>query len=120
MGTTPKGYPYPEPNDPVGQGDDVIKALAQAVDDKVGASAAGTATISLAAASAGSVAVTFPAGRFSAAPAVTASANNTAAQHYVMNTGTPSPGGVIVVASQKASTQATISFPVSWIARSIG
>jgi len=32
MGFTPKGFPYPEGTDSIGLGDNVIKALAEAVD----------------------------------------------------------------------------------------
>jgi hypothetical protein len=66
---TPKGYPYPVGTDRVMDGDDAIKALATAVDTKLGAAAAGTLDITgLAANGTGSVAVTFPAGRFTASP----------------------------------------------------
>jgi hypothetical protein len=73
MGTTPKGFPYPEDTDLVSQGAQAIKALALAIDTNVGRVAGGTANVNIAAANtAASVAVTFPAGRFTAAPNVTA------------------------------------------------
>lgn len=73
MGTTPiNALPYPEPTDPVAQGADAIKALANALDKGVAkAIAAGSATLPITALNTGaSVAVTFPAGRFTAAPYV--------------------------------------------------
>ena len=36
MGTTPSGLPYPEPTDPVAEGADAIRALAEAIELKVG------------------------------------------------------------------------------------
>jgi len=66
---TPKGYPYPVGTDRVMDGDDAIKALATAVDTKLGAAAAGTVDFTgLTAGGTGSVTITFPAGRFTAPP----------------------------------------------------
>ena len=71
MGTTTKGYPYPEDTDPTAQGAQAIKALANAIDTGLGRAASGSFTLSIPSAQAGSsVAVTFPVGRFTAAPAV--------------------------------------------------
>jgi hypothetical protein len=71
MGTTPNGFPYPEPTDPVAQGADAIRDLATAVDTSLRRSAAGTAVLPLGTAQAvGTVAVTLPAGRFTAPPSV--------------------------------------------------
>ena len=75
---TSRGYPYPLGTDRVMDGDDSIHALAQAVEDKLGGPhASGTVAIpTLAAAAASSVAVTLPAGRFTAAPIVLSNAGN--------------------------------------------
>jgi hypothetical protein len=72
MGVTAKGLPYPESSDPVYQGADAIKALAQKLDAMVPAAmAAGANTVTYgAAASSASVVVTFPAGRFTQPPLV--------------------------------------------------
>lgn len=69
--TTPHGLPYPLGTDRVADGDDAIHNLATAL-DRVAGTAAGTSGIPISAASLGSVAVTLPAGRFLAAPAITA------------------------------------------------
>lgn len=70
MGTTAKGYPYPEDTDLQSQGAQAIKALANAIDTNLGRAATGTASLALPTANVGnSVAVTFPVGRFTAAPA---------------------------------------------------
>lgn len=73
MGTTPKGYPYPEGTDPVVDGDDAIQALAEAIDTKQPhAQAVGTAEFTgVRPGNAKSIAVTFPAGLFTANPYVT-------------------------------------------------
>ena len=73
MGTTPKGFPYPEPTDPVAAGADAIKALAQAIDTHVGRVASGAVTVTGDGTSVNpGAAVTFPAGRFTANPRVIA------------------------------------------------
>jgi hypothetical protein len=68
--TTPKGYPYPLGTDRVMDGDDSIQALASAVDTKVGLFASGYVASPVPGSlnTPVSVAVTFPAGLFSANP----------------------------------------------------
>lgn len=71
--TTAKGYPYPNGNDPVRNGENAMEALARAVDKRQ--SVAGTtAAAALNAAASATVAVTFPVGSFTVAPIVVASA----------------------------------------------
>lgn len=70
---TTHGYPYPVGTDRVMDGDDAIQALAEAVDTKLGVSAAGTFTIASNGSAQWTTAVTFPTGRFSEAPAVSVS-----------------------------------------------
>jgi hypothetical protein len=72
---TAKGYPYPLGTDRVMDGDDAIHNLANAVDSKLGVAAGGSATLPAPSATniPVSLAVTFPAGRFTVAPFVTAS-----------------------------------------------
>ena len=69
---TPKGYPYPLGTDRLMDGDDAIHALATAIDTNLGAAAAGIASLPApsGAGVATSLAVTFPAGRFTAPPIV--------------------------------------------------
>lgn len=81
--------------------------------------AAGDITVSLANAASGSVAVTFPAGRFTAAPAVVATVAGLSTT-YVAGTGGRTAAGVTVIAFHRAGTASTVALTVSWIARSIG
>jgi hypothetical protein len=81
MAQTPRGYPYPLGTDRVMDGDDAIKALAQAVNDRLGAIAAGQLTVTpVSADTAINTPVNFPAGRFSVAPLVFVVSNATAQQ----------------------------------------
>lgn len=68
MGTTTKGFPWPEPTDAVADTDLAIKALAQDVDTHVGRHARGTQAVVVSAGAVGTVvgptAVALPAGRF--------------------------------------------------------
>lgn len=76
---TAKGYPYPVGTDRVMDGDNDIQALASAVDTKAGLLASGTVVITLTAAQVqNAVLVTFPASRFTVAPAVAAVTDNSA------------------------------------------
>lgn len=71
MATTTKGYPYPLGTDRLMDGDNVIQALAEAVDDSLGKALAGKAAVNAATAGTiASLAVTFPVGYFTAAPVV--------------------------------------------------
>jgi formate dehydrogenase assembly factor FdhD len=74
-GATPKGYPFPHGDDPIANGDNVIAALATAIDTKqpMAWTSGAVNTAALAANTGVSVAVTFPVGRFNAAPQVVAS-----------------------------------------------
>lgn len=75
---TAKGYPYPLGTDRLMDGDDSIHNLAEAVDSKLGVAAAGYASVPIASGSAqGTVTVTFPAGRFTAAPIMVGMYNGT-------------------------------------------
>ena len=68
---TALGYPYPVGTDRVMDGDDAIHSLATAVEQKAGVFAAGTVTINVTQINTVTQqAVTFPAGRFTAAPFV--------------------------------------------------
>jgi len=69
---TAKGYPYPLGTDRVTDGDDAIHNLAAAVDTRTGVGTAGTVVTPVPGAlnTQTSVAVTFPAGLFTATPAV--------------------------------------------------
>lgn len=77
MGTTASGYPYPEDTDIVAQGSSAIKALAQAIESRLRATAAGQVSITVnTTTTIFSKAVTFPAGRFTSAPIVVTSVSH--------------------------------------------
>lgn len=83
MATTTKGYPYPTGTDRVMEGDDAIAALATDVDTKLGTSASGTVTFTgVSPGVAYNLAVTFPAGRFGAAPNCQATASGSSANQH--------------------------------------
>jgi hypothetical protein len=70
-GTTPRGFPFPNGDDRVSNGDNMIRALAEKIDAILPASAAGVASMPAAAAGAlSTLVIAFPVGRFSAAPSV--------------------------------------------------
>ncbi len=75
---TAKGYPYPLGTDRLMDGDDAIHNLATAVDTKLGVAASGTAQLTTPASGNGTVAVTFPAGRFTGTPNAVACLASTA------------------------------------------
>jgi ABC-type branched-subunit amino acid transport system substrate-binding protein len=66
MGTTNTGLPYPEPTNPIAQGADATKALAQAVNQPL----SGSVPVNIANATSGTAVVTFTAGYFTATPRV--------------------------------------------------
>lgn len=84
MATTARGYPYPLGTDRLMDGDDAIHSLATAIETHLGGAACGIATLP---APSGvntptTLAVTFPAGRFTTAPVVVASPNGGAPQVF--------------------------------------
>lgn len=119
MGATAKGYPYPEGTDRVMDGDDAIHALADAVDVKLGVAAAGSVTVAINAAASGTAAVTFPAGRFTAPPAVTATVN-AGSVSYIAGIGSLTASGFTMLAFQRDGTAGTVSLTVCWNARTLG
>lgn len=116
MGTTNlQGLPYPEGSDLLSAGDDTIKALAEKLDAMVPYRwAAGTVSISLSNASSGTLAVTFPAGRFTQAPIVTVT---TANSHFLIATmaGLTATGFTAGVRHIDAATT-TATLTVNWVA----
>lgn len=121
--TTRAGLPYPLGTDPVSDGDDAIKNLAARLDGSTGnvasvpyAMAAGQSNISIAAATQGQVAITFPAGRFSQAPVVQMSIQSagTTNIYELRMTVPPNTAGFTAVANLAAAGSVTI--PVGWVA----
>ena len=111
---TAKGYPYPIEADPLANGNEAIQALASAVDTKSGVSASGGAQISFANVASASVTITFPVGRFTVAPAVTAMTNSF---NYITGANAPTTSAVVIYAGHRAATLSTIVLSVWWIAR---
>lgn len=116
MGTTTKGYPYPEPTDPVANTDLAIKALAQQL-DLVGFKAlhVGDGTVNLSAAAVGNVGVTFPVGRFTAAPKVVATVENGSSVYFVTVSGVTTAGCTLTV-RHYTTTATTAAVKVNFVA----
>lgn len=115
MGTTSKGYPYPEGADLVMDGDDAIKALAEAIDEKLPyAVAAGRVTLTNVAANATkSTTVALPAGRFRGDPMVTVSAVTGSPNARPVSAGGSSPTSIQIYATNVSSATAP-SIVVNW------
>jgi hypothetical protein len=112
---TGKGFPYVQPADAVADYPTTSQLLAQKIDDHVpGARAGGAATTS----ASGSVAVTFPVGRFATSPRVTlgiiASALPTAAVWQAYVTGA-TPTGFTLRAHRSDSLSGAV-MGVNWYA----
>lgn len=103
---TPLGYPYPLGTDRLMDGDDAIHNLASAVEGKLGVQASGTAVVTVATINTpASVAVTFPVGRFTVAPVVTACAVSNNPGTILAGVGTgPTTTGCTVFGYRSAST----------------
>jgi hypothetical protein len=120
---TTNGYPYPLGTDPVADGDDAIHNLANAVDAMSGVSAAGAATASIPANNSGVyTTVTYPVGRFTAAPAMMGIVTTPTATWMVnvATNGSATSGQIRVqtITGSTVGSATTISF--TWQARSIG
>lgn len=109
------GYPYPLGTDRVMDGDDAIHNLATAVDTQLGTHASGVATVPITTVSvAANVTVTFPAGRFTAPPAVVATVNTGAAPDgFHCNATTITATGCVIYGVRNPGNS---PFPVSWVA----
>ena len=113
---TPNGYPYPLGTDAVSQGDDAIKALADTLDARMGnlAMAAGMLTGQVTSNVSVVVALTFPVGRFSAAPMVAGIGYNTSTSF--VNFSSATKDGCSMTVKHYTGTTGTYTFPFSWIA----
>lgn len=114
--STTDGWPYINGTQNASLIDDYALELATKLDAVVPfAMAAGSATMTITAASNGSVAVTFPVGRFTVAPIVTCiSAGGTgSSQFYVAHTNLTT-SGMTIQAFQRDNTTATASFTIHW------
>ena len=115
---TAKGYPYPLGTDRLMDGDDSIHALATAVETLLGVAAMGTVVVVLTTgAFTGNTAVTFPVGRFAAAPVAVACCHSGPTAYYG-SCSQPSATGMQVYATHRAgqTVGATTNLAVSWLA----
>lgn len=114
MGSTAKGFPYPDPTDAVANGDLAIKALAQYLEDKhPKASVSGTVTITVTAATTGNAAVVFPVGKFAAAPKVTLGVIGSSV-FFAATTGGPTTSGFTAQVRKYDGVNVTTSVVVHW------
>lgn len=120
MGTTAKGYPYPEGTDLVVDGDDAIEALATAIDTKLPvAITSGLADLGTVTGQAtGSKVVTFPVGLFTAAPTASTTGNTSfpSSRGKANSYGSATTSSMTVYAFYDGGTTATAPIVVSWIA----
>jgi hypothetical protein len=108
---TPKGYPYPLGTDRAMDGDDSIHNLATAVDTKAGVAASGIAASPVPGAlnTPVSVAVTFPAGLFTATPNVTVTCVSGGPQNQACSAATVTATGATLWMTKIAGTLASVS-----------
>lgn len=116
--TTVDGFPYPVGTDRVMDGDNAIQALAEALTGRTVRVASGVGSITGAANVVRSLAITFPAGRFTAPPIVLVVIRGGA------STGTPpfsvwcaaSPVVTTAGATLQGSSTSANAIPVEWVA----
>lgn len=113
MANTAHGFPYPVSTATPDVPRDV-KALADAVEASYVEVAHGSAAVTISASAAGTVAVTFPVGRFTAVPTLTATCVGTS--QYVAMTSTPTATGATLTARQVDNASASTTVTVAWIA----
>jgi hypothetical protein len=114
MANTAKGYRYPATTDPVAQGATAIQNLATDVDTKAGVFASGQAAIPVTANNTNmTLTVTFPAGRFTAAPNVAIAPYGGNPSYYFTGVNNVTASGFTAVAFRTAGTG---NINVGWIA----
>jgi hypothetical protein len=115
---TTKGYPYPVGTDRLMDGDDAIKALAEAVNTKAGTLTAGILTVPVTVNGTNyQVAVTFPVGRFVNPPRVVCSTVGTSpanTQCCLYQNIAPTATGCTITGVRTAG--GATPFDVQWIA----
>lgn len=112
--TTTRGFRYPLDSDPVSDGAAAVRNLADDVNAKVGAVAAGSAIVPVNASTTGTADVTFPAGRFSSAPRMTASPVGTSVYQVYLSAITATQATLTVRRFDNASSTANVT--INWIA----
>lgn len=111
---TQRGFPYPLDTDAVGDMHAHVQALAQAVDDMVGAQAAGKVNVTLAASNGTAQAVVFPVGRFSAAPVVTATADNSSVQIFAQVANVTAAGFDVIARHRDSGATVSATVTIHW------
>jgi hypothetical protein len=98
-------------------GDDVIHSLATAVDTQLGVMASGQTSIPITAVNTPvSVAVTFPAGRFTAPPNMATTANAAAPQNFAVSVQTVTATGFLLWGNRAVGNTSFFGY---WIAHQI-
>lgn len=117
MPLTSKGIPYPDPLDPVANGDLAIKALADwLTTNGFKAVAAGQQAVNFAAAAtAGTGVVNYPAGRFTAAPVIIVSCGSGVSQYFAVVSAN-SAASFQATARRADGTSVTATVTVYWVA----
>jgi hypothetical protein len=109
---TPKGYPYPLGTDPVADGDDAIKNLANKVDAALPARTwVSTASVPVTASTVGTLNVTFPAGRFTAVPRISLTVAGVSS-FYVAGATAVSSTGINIFVRHTDAVSASITITV--------
>lgn len=113
---TARGFPYPVGTDRVMDGDNAIRALAEKVDTDTGRpTAAGAVSVATAAVNVPvTTLVTFPAGRFTAAPAVSATPVTTAPQVFTVSIGGSVTTTSVPITANRNTAGGGVS--VNWVA----
>jgi hypothetical protein len=108
---TAKGYPYPLGTDRLMDGDDAIHSLATAVDTKSGVSTSGTVNVNVTTGGTpASVAVTFPAGLFSAVPNVITTCISGAPQNTPSGASSVSATGATIWGSRNSAGSQPVAY----------
>lgn len=117
MGATAKGYPFPNPGDPVANTDLAIKALADFLDaNGFKAMHAGQQVVNFAASiTASTGAVAFPVGKFTAAPFIVVACGSGTSQ-YVATVSANSAASFTAIARSADGTAKTAAVSVYWVA----
>lgn len=118
MPNTASGYPYPAQSDPVAQGATAIQNLANAIESKLGTMAAGQAVVPIpVVGTTYSLSITFPAGRFTAAPTAIftlAQAVSTPQNSATGPASNPTANGFTIRAARVAGSAGDLN--VGWLA----
>jgi hypothetical protein len=118
MPNTTNGYPYPADTDPIAQGAAAIQGLAGAIDTRVrSGTVVGVVSVTFNNGISATAAVTFPAGRFLAGPAVTVPAAGSSG-FYGYLPAPPTVGGCTVALRQADSVAYTGTISAHWHAGS--